>query len=70
MFRDSDCSRCVHFRHDLTGYKCAAFPIAIPVELALGDRGHRAPYPGDNGIRFEPLNFGTPPGDVRDIRPG
>lgn len=33
---------------------CAAFPQGIPQEIAYGDNPHTEPYPGDNGIQYEP----------------
>jgi hypothetical protein len=33
---------------------CAAFPNGIPEEIAYGPNLHIAPYPGDNGIQYEP----------------
>ena len=45
------CGRCKHFRRGL----CPAFQGAIPDEITSGEHDHRQPYPGDNGIRFEPL---------------
>lgn len=45
------CSACRH-RIPMTA-KCTAFPNGIP--KALTERGeHDTPFPGDNGIRFEP----------------
>ena len=33
---------------------CDAFPDGIPDEIAYGDNPHTSPFPGDNGIQFEP----------------
>ena len=33
---------------------CKAF-VRIPFEILMGKADHRKPYPGDNGIRFEPV---------------
>lgn len=44
------CNLCKHYRGDLC---CDAFPNRIPRELIYSDN-HDAPFPGDQGIRFEP----------------
>jgi hypothetical protein len=48
-------SQCVYCRHLTAGRKCAAFPDGIPDEIEYNWVDHREPYPGDHGIRFEPL---------------
>ena len=47
---------CKHFRKD---WKCSAFTI-IPDEILLGLHDHTEPFPGDNGIRFEPVEGAEP----------
>lgn len=46
------CWTCKH-KH-LTGPTCEAFPEKIPDEILTGEHQHREPYPGDNGIQYEP----------------
>ena len=36
------------------GHRCKAFK-RIPVEIWNGEHAHIEPYPGDNGVRFEPI---------------
>jgi hypothetical protein len=42
-------------KHRLEGQTCRAFPDKIPEVIFQNKRGHDSVYPGDNGIRFEPL---------------
>lgn len=52
------CVRCKHWSPerpvDFVGSKCAAF-ARIPREILEGRHDHTHPFPGDGGIRFEPI---------------
>jgi hypothetical protein len=48
------CRGCRH-RVGYGRFSCAAFPDRIPREIWNGERDHNSPYPGDHGIRFEPM---------------
>lgn len=50
--QSNQCLLCVHYRGEI---QCDAFPDRIPEEVMTGEHDHREPYPGDHGIRFEPL---------------
>jgi len=52
--QSDQCLRCKHFF--LSG-GCVAFPGGIPEAIMTGLHDHTQPYPGDNGIRFEPYKF-------------
>ena len=50
--QSEQCLRCAHY----TGQaECEAFPDGIPVAIIQGEIDHTKPYPGDNGIQFEPV---------------
>jgi hypothetical protein len=67
-FPPEQCSRCRHFAFERvvqadalddqsepeTAFTCAAFPDGIPTVIEDGSFDHANPYPGDNGIRFQP----------------
>lgn len=48
----SQCALCKH--KTLPGNFCTAFPDGIPILIMDNDIKHDVPYPGDNGIQFEP----------------
>ena len=47
------CLNCKHLNKD--NISCAAFPDVIPHDIKAAIIDHREPFPGDNGIRFEPI---------------
>jgi hypothetical protein len=53
----SVCTFCVH--SEMGERVCSAFPNGIPDVIWTGEHDHTTPYPGDNGIRFEPIEKDT-----------
>jgi len=47
--------KCYECKHKRRGLACDAFQ-AIPASIIKGEVDHTQPYPGDNGIRFEPID--------------
>lgn len=69
MLKQPICFSCKHFypTNEAGDIKCKAFPevikresdwvpSAIPLEIFRGEFDHTKPYPGDNGIRYEPID--------------
>ena len=51
------CVYCRYFDAAARGANiCAAFPHGIPDSIFWGEQDHFAPYPGDHGIQFEPID--------------
>ena len=53
------CYGCRHFIANAPnewgwGQFCTAFPQGIPVDILASRADHRQPYPGDEGVQFEP----------------
>lgn len=63
-WRSDTCWGCTHAR---PGRTCDAFPEGIPEALWKSYRGHRTPYPGDNGIQFQQIPPPTEPVEIPDF---
>lgn len=50
------CFKCKHRILEKGHPKCQAFPNNIPEDILGGDFLHVKPYPGDQGIQFEPVS--------------
>lgn len=53
-YRAPMCIGCKHFHRE--GFTCDAFPNGIPDDILESRLDHRKPYPGDNGIQYEPVS--------------
>ena len=54
----TQCMSCRHYHQEASMDSCDAFPDGIPSEILDKTLDHRKPYPGDQGIRWEPLKPG------------
>ncbi len=52
----TQCNICKHKKK--FSATCRAFPQRIPNAILSSDHDHTKPYPGDHGIRFEPVDNG------------
>lgn len=57
MIQTAQCLMCSHYRHDskVRSGSCEAYPQGIPREIYSNKARHDIPYPGDNGIMFDPV---------------
>ena len=51
-------TQCRDCKHRIPPDACAAFPDGIPEKILTGKHDHRRPFPGDGGVRFEPVGTG------------
>jgi len=52
---NSSCVKCHRLKSADLIFICKAFPVGIPDKILTGERDHTKPFPGDNGILFEPI---------------
>lgn len=55
--QSDQCFTCKHYQ---MAKVCSAFTEKIPTEIFTGLVDHRKPYPGDNGIQWEPFDAKKP----------
>lgn len=59
--------QCHACRHRTSATRCAAFPLGIPRVIRNGEVDHTSPFPGDEGVIFEPRLDGAPPDPLRGM---
>ncbi|MCE1187458.1 MAG: hypothetical protein LWW92_17855, partial [Rhodocyclales bacterium] len=63
-WKSDTCGDCNHYQ----GFqRCAAFPDGIPNALWQAYKGHRTPWPGDQGIQYEQVPMPTGPIDIPEF---
>ena len=60
MIQVPQCSNCTRLDKNSDDFTCAAFPDGVPDDILTNFRTHVEPYPGDNGIRFDPIDKNDP----------
>jgi len=56
IFNKPICYECINFfGMDGDEFICKAYPKGIPEKIITGEHDHTKPFPGDNGIQFEPI---------------
>lgn len=57
MSNTPQCFECVHLDRDASfnPIRCSAFPDGVPIPIQMNKHDHRKSYPGDHGVRFEPV---------------
>lgn len=49
------CMLCRRYKPGTRPPACDAFQESIPIEIWKGKNKHTKPYPGDNGLLFDPI---------------
>ena len=72
MTNEPQCFDCVHLDHSnsFNPLRCRAILDGIPVPIKMNKHDHRKPYPGDHGIRFEPMTQEQTAATPTDKKPG